>query len=121
MQFKEAVNTCFKKYATFSGRASRSEYWYWVLFTFICAFGLAILSVAIFGQQNPNRDLLNNIFTVVTIIPGLAVTSRRLHDVNRSGWWMLISLTGIGILLLLYWYAQKSDDGPNDFGEQPLT
>jgi len=123
MQFKEAVHTCFKKYATFTGRATRSEFWYWTLFTFIVSIGLSIIGTAIFGPQNVgNNDILNNIFALATILPGIAVTARRLHDVNRSGWWMLISFTIIGIFFpLLYWYAQESDAGPNEFGERPLA
>lgn len=123
MQFKEAVHTCFKKYADFKGRASRSEYWYWTLFTLIVSVALAILSVAMWdgAPDSAPSNILGNLFTYGTLLPALAVAARRLHDVNRSGWWILIAFTGIGILLLLFWYVQKSDEGANDYGERPLS
>ncbi len=123
MQFKEAVQTCLKKYVDFKGRASRSEFWYWSLFTAVIGVALAILAVVAWNGAPgtvPN-NILGNIFTYATLLPSLAVAARRLHDVNRSGWWILVSFTGIGIFLLLFWYVQKSDEGANDYGERPLN
>ena len=114
MTFMEAIKTCFNKYVTFTGRASRPEYWYWCLFSLlgiICTFIIDGLII---------RDLdnapVNLLFSVVTALPGIAVSIRRLHDVNRSGWWLLLVFTGIGLIPLIYWAIRKSDEGENRFG-----
>lgn len=122
MNFTEAVSSCFKKYTTFAGRSARSEFWYWVLFTVLVSMGCGILDGALFPSTDPMRSTgpIGALFSLATLVPGLAVTARRLHDIGRSGWWMLIALTGIGILLLLYWYCQKGTDGDNQYGADPL-
>lgn len=118
MTFGDAITTCFKKYATFSGRAVRSEYWYFFLFCFLASLGASILDGALFASADAMHQSgpLNTIFSLGTLLPSLAVACRRLHDIGRSGWWILIAFTGIGILLLLYWYCQKGTDGENAFG-----
>lgn len=139
MDFLTSIKTCFNKYATFSGRASRSEFWFWVLFCFLAGIILGILDGAMFGGSASVQTVttadgmvttaqgaqamtpLSWIFNLVTLLPYLAVTARRLHDTNRSGWWMLISLTIIGIIPLLIWYCTKGDDGENRFGSDPLA
>ena len=108
MSFTEAVKTVFSKYATFSGRARRSEYWWWWLFVAVVAvilslidnaIGLHISDATIMGLQV--SGLLTLIFGLVTLIPGIAVTFRRLHDTGRSGWWWLLSLLcGIGAIIV---------------------
>jgi uncharacterized membrane protein YhaH (DUF805 family) len=108
MNFSDAVKSGFSNYLGFSGRAPRSEYWYWVLFVVVASVLLSMVS----------RNL-SSIFSLVVLLPGIAIGSRRLHDVGRSGWWQLLSLTGIGLLLLLYWAVQPSE-GDNDFGSAPL-
>ena len=59
---------------------------------------------------------LGNIFYILTFVPGISVSARRLHDVNKSGWWMLIALTGVGIIPLIYWYCKKGEDKANKYG-----
>jgi uncharacterized membrane protein YhaH (DUF805 family) len=114
MGLGDAVNTCFSKYATFSGRATRSEYWYWVLFTVLVAIGLAIVEVVI---TNLGGQILSAIFDLATIIPSIAVASRRLHDIDRSGWWQLLFfIPVIGWLVLLYWFVQSGTPTNNRFG-----
>ena len=114
MNFGQAVSSCFSNYVTLSGRASRSEYWYWCLFVFIGSLCTLIADGFILG--NMETQPINLIFTLATFLPGLAVSVRRLHDVNRSGWWLLIALTGIGLFFpLLYWAVQPSIEEENKY------
>ena len=108
MQFTEAIRTCLKKYATFSGRATRSEFWYWALFSWILSMIAYNIDSAISGGADPmTRSLVvSNIVILITVLPTMAVSVRRLHDVGRSGWWFLLTFTVIGALLLLYWYVR---------------
>ena len=119
MEFNEAYKTCLlNKYAAFSGRASRSEYWYFFLFLVLLAIVTSIIDAAIF----PGNELMPtySIFSLLTIIPSISAAARRLHDVNRSGWWQLLYFTIIGSLLVLYWLIKKSDSGNNKHGTNPL-
>ena len=119
MEFNEAYKTCLlNKYATFSGRASRSEYWYFFLFLVLLAIVTSIIDAAIF----PGNELMPtySIFSLLTIIPSISAAARRLHDVDRSGWWQLLYFTIIGSLLVLYWLIKKSDSGNNKHGTNPL-
>lgn len=103
MTFTESISTCFRKYATFDGTASRSEYWWFFLFLVLAA---AILSLA--------SDTLTAIFNLATIIPSLAAGARRLHDTDRSGWWQLLYfIPVIGWIALIVLLAQESK--PNRF------
>jgi uncharacterized membrane protein YhaH (DUF805 family) len=119
MNFQQAIASGFRNYVTFSGRSSRSEYWYWVLFTIIGAVATGVLDVAMFSESAVSP--INTIFGLVTFLPGLAVACRRLHDIDRTGWWLLISLTIIGIVVLIVWFCQKSDAGPNRYGLAPFA
>ena len=111
MDFKQAVISCFSKYVTFSGRAPRSEYWYFALFNFIV--GCALLAIS---------AKLNSCFSVLVFLPGLAVMIRRLHDKNRSGWWCLLAFIPlIGTIILLYWFCTKGTTGDNRYGPDPLA
>jgi uncharacterized membrane protein YhaH (DUF805 family) len=114
MTFFEAIASGFSNYVNFSGRAVRSEYWYWFLFSLICGIVTVILDVVLF----PDNALspLNALFNLFTFLPSLAVGARRLHDIDRTGWWLLIMLTIIGLIVLIVWFCQKSDPGPNRFG-----
>ena len=152
MTFLESIKTCLDKYATFSGRASRSEYWWFMLFLIIVGFVLDMLfpidlpvysvvnsihfvytlADGVVGQElmsgegdnlalrNPVAQWAQLIGNLFLFIPFLSVAVRRLHDVGRSAWWQLISLTGIGVILLIYWSCKKGTPGPNRFGEDPL-
>ena len=106
MSFGQAISSCFSNYVTFSGRATRSEYWYWCLFILIGGLCTLIADGSILKDLDDTP--INSIFNLVTLLPGLAVLVRRLHDVNKSGWWSLLILTGIGVLALLYWAVQPS-------------
>ena len=109
MKFGEAISSGFSNYVTFKGRASRSEYWYWTLFVTLASTILQILD-GVLGSL-----VLNTIFSLATLLPGIAVAVRRLHDVNKSGWWLLLGLTVIGIFVILYWMVKKSDYGENHY------
>ena len=116
MDMMTAVKTCFAKYVDWNGRAQRSEYWWWVLFVIIVSIVLTIIDIAVLRGQ-----LLSSLWSLATLLPGLFVGVRRLHDLDKSGWWWLIVLVPIiGILLLLYWFVQPSQEGENRFGANPL-
>jgi uncharacterized membrane protein YhaH (DUF805 family) len=107
MNFFDAIRICFGKYVDFSGRAARPEYWYFVLFVFITQFILGIV-------YRP----LAIAFAFAVILPHLAVGARRLHDVDRSGWWLLIGVVPIiGAIVLIIWFCQRETEGPNRFGD----
>lgn len=101
----------FKKYAVFSGRASRREYWYFQLLLF------SVNTVLMFVDHHFLEDsYLSDIFAIVNFLPSLAVSVRRLHDTNRSGWNMLWMLTIIGVIPYIIWLCKKSDAGENKYG-----
>ena len=117
MGFSEAIKTVFSKYATITGRASRSEYWYFQLFYTLVYVGVMVVSTVI-----PFLAILVLVFAVAMFIPTITVSIRRLHDKNRSGWWLLLSFIPlIGILVLLFWFVTAGTDGPNAFGADPLA
>lgn len=107
--YQQAIFTCFKKFADFKGRARRHEFWYFELFCVLLSLLLSFM----------NEDLAT-LAMLITLIPNIAVNVRRLHDIDRSGWWMLIALVPIvGILLLLFWAAQEGNPTANQYGESP--
>ena|SRR6185312_7840744 len=126
MGFTEAVRSVFNKYGDFSGRASRSEYWFWTLFVMLLfAAGVIVMSVT----QTLLGEIAANIFLGIAaiaglfllVIPSLAVSVRRLHDTNSSGWWYLITLVPyVGGLILFAWFCIKGTVGDNRFGPDPL-
>lgn len=115
MSFFEAVAACLSKYATFSGRASRAEFWWFVLFTLLAAMIINALFAPFLGQQTGLG--LAMIFLVLMLLPSLAVGARRLHDMNASGWWQLLHISGVGSLILYVWMTLRGTPGANRFGE----
>jgi uncharacterized membrane protein YhaH (DUF805 family) len=116
MDFWEAIASGYRNYVTFAGRAIRSKYWYWFLFTVLAAFATEILDITIFGSHIPDASPLNSIFNLVTFLPSLAIGVRRLHDIDRSGWWLLIAITIIGLFVLFCWACKRRTPGQNRFG-----
>ena len=144
MTFGQAVKHVFSNYATFSGRASRSEFWWWYLFT-------AIVSVIVFIPAMPwyldlvtatNSQaadavmalppitglasvglILSTLWSLAVLIPTIAVAARRLHDTNKSGWWLLLWFLsccfGIGAIILIIFWVMAGTPGPNRYGEGP--
>jgi uncharacterized membrane protein YhaH (DUF805 family) len=107
LTFTESIQTCFRKYADFKGRASRSEYWWFFLFDSL----VSIPAAALLG------DVAFALFILALLFPTLAVSARRLHDTGRSGWWQLLwwCIPVIGLLVWIYWCVQDSE-GPNKYG-----
>ncbi len=104
MTFGESISTCFKKYVVFDGRASRSEFWWFALFTFVASLVLGFVSQA-----------LSSLFSLAVLLPSLAVGARRLHDTDRSAWFLLLWLVPVvGWLILLVWAIQEGKE-PNRF------
>jgi len=113
MGFGDAISTGIGKYATFNGRAVRSEYWFWVLFTVIV---LIILNIIRFTVSAVGGSALQLLFELATLLPSIAVAARRLHDTDRSGWWQLLAFVPIvGFIILLVWYCQPGTPGANRF------
>jgi len=113
--FQAAVKTCFDKYATFTGRARRPEYWYFALFTFAGSIILSIVDAVVFMSQNFSP--LSSLFSLAMLVPSLAVGVRRLHDIGRSGWWLLIALVPvIGFIILIIFLVKKGDEEANEYG-----
>ena len=117
MQWFTAV---LKKYATFSGRARRREYWFFTLFYILIYIALILVDMVTGSLSGGGIGLLSGLFALGMLIPSLAVTFRRLHDTNRSGWWILISLIPlIGGIVLLVFMVMDSQPGMNDYGDNP--
>ena len=148
MSFGEAIKSVFSKYATFSGRARRSEYWYFYLFNILVSIVLAFLA-----RIQPSLVFLTYIYSLAVIIPGLAVAVRRLHDIGKSGWyilvplfpylllvialtvsfvlgsepsttsWIIIGIFALGVLaltiMLIVWFCRDSQPGENQWGPNP--
>ncbi len=116
MNFQTSIKTCFNKFAVFSGRASRSEFWFFVLFGFLGGIITIIIDVMILGYPYEENGPINLIFSVALIIPSISVAARRLHDINKSGWWQLLWITIIGGILLIIWHATEGENKKNKFG-----
>lgn len=111
MDFQQAIQQCFQKYSDFNGRAKRPEYWWFALFCFIGS-----LVLGIFG------DALSLAFSLLTLLPSLAAGARRLHDINKSGWFQLLWLIPIlGWIPLIYFLVQEGNTEANQYGEVPAA
>jgi uncharacterized membrane protein YhaH (DUF805 family) len=110
-----------KKYAVFSGRSQRSEYWYFVLFYLLIYIGLSIVDGVIGAKvANGTVGLLSTLFSLAMLVPSLSVTVRRLHDTGRSGWWLLVAFVPlVGGIVLLVFMVQDSQAGANEHGPNP--
>jgi uncharacterized membrane protein YhaH (DUF805 family) len=108
---QKAVKTCFKKYVEFNGRAARPEFWWFALFQIVVSVVLGIVS-----RQ------LEGLASLAMLLPALAVGARRLHDIDKSGWWMLLWLVPVlGWIVLIYWAVQPGEVASNKYGEPPAT
>jgi len=104
MTFGESISVCFKKYVGFDGRASRSEFWWFALFTFLVSLVLSFVSQS-----------LSSLFSLAVLLPSLAVGARRLHDTDRSAWFLLLWLVPVvGWIILVVWAIQEGKE-PNRF------
>jgi uncharacterized membrane protein YhaH (DUF805 family) len=110
-----------RKYATFSGRARRREYWMY-LAVYVPLYALLLLVDALTGtfDMESERGFLSSLFLLATLLPSIAVAVRRLHDTGRSGWWLLLGIIPLlGTIVLLYFLIQEGDAGGNRYGPDP--
>jgi uncharacterized membrane protein YhaH (DUF805 family) len=124
MNFGEAIQSGFCKYIVADGRACRSEYWYWCLFTALVGIAAAFIGI---GMGTPvdtaveEQGALEIIANVILFLPSMTVWIRRMHDIEKSGWWFLIAFTIIGVIPLVIWTARKGSAGTNRYGDDPLA
>ncbi|TVR04099.1 MAG: DUF805 domain-containing protein [Deltaproteobacteria bacterium] len=116
MSLVDSVRWTLRKYATFSGRSSRSEYWYFFLFNLLVSIAAIAMDNVLFGTLNGGSGPIDLLTSLALFIPGIAVTARRLHDTGRSGWWMLLPLTIIGIIPYLIWVCSEGSREHNRYG-----
>ena len=118
MTFVEAIQSVLSNYANFSGRARRSEYWYFVLLSVIVSAVLGVLAqIPFLGMV---ATLLSGVWSLAIIVPSLALGWRRLHDIGKSGIWFLIVLVPlVGEILLFIWMCKDSQPGENQYGPNP--
>ena len=135
MTFGQSVKTCFKKYCVFKGRATRSEYWYFTLFVFLVGVGLSFVqglcSIPVLFSGGKGSETINTVFLILSaafelliLLPSLAVLTRRLHDTNRSGWWLvgIYSILAVGLIALMGGVAPDLIAGKEpDFSSMTMT
>ena len=120
MNFIEAINSGFQNYFNFSARAQRSAYWYWVLFAVLLSVVVTLIDAAAFPRMRISP--ITSLTQAILLVPGLSVGVRRLHDTDRSGWWMfLLLLPIIGPIILIVWFCYSGTSGVNRFGPNPLA
>lgn len=119
MSFSDAIKTCLKeKYCCFEGRARRSEYWFFCLFNMIVSFAISAIT-GIIGSDTL-ATILSTAVSLAIFLPGLGVAVRRMHDVGKSGWYLLMSLIPfVGAILVIIKLATEGDAGPNEYGPDP--
>jgi uncharacterized membrane protein YhaH (DUF805 family) len=116
MNFAEAIKSGFSNYVNFSDRAARSELWWWFLFVSLVTVATAAIDMVM------GVTLTYPIWALATILPNLSIQVRRLHDTDRSGWFILLSLIPlVGAIILLIWYCTKGTEGANRFGPDRLA
>ncbi|MFN3190236.1 MAG: DUF805 domain-containing protein [Aureliella sp.] len=113
----EYKKVLFQNYANFSGRAARKEYWMFFLFNLIAAAVLMVVDMGL--VMFVGIAGLNLLYTLAVIVPGIAVSIRRLHDTGRSGWWILLGLVPFVGILLLVLMCLDSEPGTNEYGDNP--
>ena len=143
MNFTDAITVCFSKYADFSGRARRAEYWWWLLFTVIIGFVVGFVE-GFTSPSSKGMGPLSMLLNIGLLLPSCAVTARRLHDVGASGWWQLWFIPAVAIIAVLYgasdtlgaislvigilffvvyfiWLVSQGAVGSNRYGDDPLA
>ena len=122
MNMKEAVVSVLTNWNNFSGRACRSEFWYFVLVTFLVSMVIQIIEIAtgMVDIESAEMGILSIIFTLLLFVPSLSVTARRLQDRGWSGWWQLLYLTIVGILIIIVLNILPAKEDENKWGRNPL-
>ncbi|MGO4388515.1 DUF805 domain-containing protein [Microvirga sp. 2YAF29] len=117
MNFTQAIKSGLSKYVDFSSRASRSEYWFYTLFVILVSIVTGIVDNIVLSGM----PITNLITSLALLLPCIAVTVRRLHDTDRSGWWILLSFIPlVGAIVLIVWFCTRGTIGQNRFGADPL-
>ena len=120
MSFTESLQSVFQNYAVFEGRARRSEYWWFCLaYSLVSSVISGVARAVGSGGASMALSSISAIIAVACLVPSIAVTTRRLHDTGRSGWWQLLSLTCIGGIVVIVWLAMDSQPGDNQYGPNP--
>ena len=115
MNFDHAIRSGFRNYISFNGRATRSEYWYWTLFA-------VLLQLIVDRVTGDTPELVSVLASLALFLPSLAVSIRRLHDLDKSGWWFLLWLVPVvGWITMIYWACVSGTQGANRLGPDPLT
>ena len=119
MSFADAVRKAFvQNYGNFQGRATRPEFWWFMLAVLLATLAGAIIDDGLLR----GRSIFEGLVTLATIVPSLSVGARRLHDTDRSGWWQLVSLVPlIGTIVLIVWWATPGSAASNRYGEPPAA
>ena len=122
MNMKEAVVSVLTNWNNFSGRACRSEFWYFVLATSLVSMIISIIEIAtgMVDIESAEMGILSIIFTLLLFVPSLSVTARRLQDRGWSGWWQLLYLTIVGILVIIVLNILPAQEDENKWGRNPL-
>ena len=134
MTFMQSISTCFSKYVVFSGRARRSEYWWFVLFGLIVSIVATRIDTSLFGSgfafqtdgsvrlRAHSSGVFGPILSLILFLPSVSVMVRRLHDLDKSGWWWFINFVPlIGWIIFIVWMASEGTQGPNRFGNPPTS
>ncbi len=114
--FVESLSLFFKNYLNFSGRSGPSAYWWYLLWSLIFTILFALIDSLALDISAEDLFSLSSAFALITLIPSISLSFRRLHDIDKSGWWLLISLTIIGIPVLIYWAIKAGDRQENSYG-----
>ncbi len=114
-----AINKAFNNYLNFSGRANRSEFWYFFLFILLINALTHVIDTYIIGYHPEEMGIVSGVVWLATAIPQLSITFRRLQDVGKSGWWFLLSFTIIGFIPLIVWWCTMSEPRKNRYGNIP--
>ncbi len=117
MSFFEAIAACFSRYADFKGRAARAEFWWFLLFLLLASAFANLMTKSFFGDIAAN--VVSSIFFLAVVVPTMSVSARRLHDMNHTGWWQLLSVLGVGTMILLIWFMLPGTKDVNRFGNPP--
>lgn len=115
VSFAQSWVLFFRNYAKFSGRSSRSAYWFWILWSTIIGFFFQALRAS--SGESSIIDFIDFVWSLAILLPSFAIGARRLHDVSRSGWWQLIAITIVGIIPLFIWFVRAGDSETNKYGD----
>lgn len=120
MGFVEAIASAFKGYVNFRDRSCRSEYWWYMLFIFLA--NIVIAGIELVMGLDADIGVLGIVFSLAVFLPSIAIGVRRLHDIDKSGWWLLLGFIPlIGVVILFIWACKRGTPGVNRFGPDPLA